>query len=460
MKEIKIHKQRKKNLNATRKIALSFALVILTGSILLSLPITNKGEPTSYLNHLFIATSATCVTGLVPVVPAEQYNLFGQIVIMALIQIGGLGFLTFLSMFLVHTKKLTLQSKLTVQESLNITSLENLPRFLKNVIGYTFLFETVGAILLALVFVPEYGFIQGVYYGIFHAVSAFCNAGFDVLGANSLIGYQSNVIVNLTICSLIILGGIGFYVWFDVGNKIKTGLKYDRSVKKIWQSFELHSKLAISITIGLLSIGTLLFLLTEYDNALLDMNFFEKLLCSFFQSTTLRTAGFATVDYSTLNVVTKAFMCLLMFIGGSPAGTAGGIKTTTLGLMLAIAKSSIKGENHIHCFERRIEDSVLKNILTMLLISMSIVFCGILILSITDSKSFIDLTFEVFSAFATVGLSANYTAGLSSIGKITIILLMYIGRIGPVTMMLSFLRQSKINHTHHAVYPKGEILIG
>ena len=320
--------------------------------------------------------------------------------------------------------------------------------------------KPLGAILLALVFVPEYGFIQGVYYGIFHAVSAFCNAGFDVLGANSLIGYQSNVIVNLTICSLIILGGIGFYVWFDVGNKIKTGLKYNRSVKKIWQSFELHSKLAISITIGLLSIGTLLFLLTEYDNALLDMNFFEKLLCSFFQSTTLRTAGFATVDYSTLNVVTKAFMCLLMFIGGLPAGTAGGIKTTTLGLMLAIAKSSIKGENHIHCFERRIEDSVLKNILTMLLISMSIVFCGILILSITDSKSFIDLTFEVFSAFATVGLSANYTAGLSSIGKITIILLMYIGRIGPVTMMLSFLRQSKINHTHHAVYPKGEILIG
>ena len=292
MKEIKIHKQRKKNLNATRKIALSFALVILTGSILLSLPITNKGEPTSYLNHLFIATSATCVTGLVPVVPAEQYNLFGQIVIMALIQIGGLGFLTFLSMFLVHTKKLTLQSKLTVQESLNITSLENLPRFLKNVIGYTFLFETVGAILLALVFVPEYGFIQGVYYGIFHAVSAFCNAGFDVLGANSLIGYQSNVIVNLTICSLIILGGIGFYVWFDVGNKIKTGLKYNRSVKKIWQSFELHSKLAISITIGLLSIGTLLFLLTEYDNALLDMNFFEKLLCSFFQSTTLSYSRF------------------------------------------------------------------------------------------------------------------------------------------------------------------------
>lgn len=210
---------------------------------------------------------------------------------------------------------------------------------------------------------------------------------------------------------------------------------------------------------GLLLSGTLLFLAIEYNNELLGLSFSDKILCSFFQSTTLRTAGFATVDYGKLNIATKVYMCIFMFIGGSPAGTAGGIKTTTFGLMIATAVSQLKGENHIHCFERRIEDNLLKNLLTVLLISASIVFSGIMILSITDSASFIDLTFEVFSAFATVGLSANYTATLSYIGKVTIIILMYIGRIGPLTMLLSFMKETRINKTH-TVYPKGEILIG
>ena len=210
------------SMRPTRQIALSFFMVILIGSILLTLPISNNGEATSYLNNLFIATSATCVTGLVPVVPAEQYNLFGQLVIIMLIQIGGLGFLTFLNLLLVMIrKKISLTNKLVMQEALNQSSLNEIPKFLKNVIKYTFLVEGIGAVLLALVFIPDYGVVKGIYFSIFHSISAFCNAGFDVIGSNSLIGYQTNIIINLVIPGLIIMGGLGFVVWFDVAKGMK-----------------------------------------------------------------------------------------------------------------------------------------------------------------------------------------------------------------------------------------------
>ncbi len=459
MREIKKKIKHAKPMSATRKIAFSFIFVILVGSVLLSLPIANKGAPTSYLNNLFIATSATCVTGLVPVVPVQQYSIFGQVVILLLIQIGGLGFITFISMIFVYAKKMTLNSKLTLQEALSVTSLHNIPRFLKNVIGYTFLIELIGAILLSIQFTRDYGIIKGMYYGVFHSISAFCNAGFDILGDTSLMSYQTNTLVNLTIASLIILGGLGFYVWFDVANKIKAGIQNRFTLRKIWKTLELHSKLVIVVSTVLLGLGTLLVLIFEYHNQLEHLSFSKKILCSFFQSVTLRTAGFASINYGALNLCTKVFMCIFMFIGGSPAGTAGGIKTTTLGLIVATAKSSFRGESSIHCFERRIDTDLLKHIVTMLFISILVVFSGILVLSITDPDNFIDLMFEVFSAFGTVGLSANYTMTLSCIGKIAIIILMYIGRIGPMTMMLSFTGRLDINQSKR-VYPKGEILIG
>ena len=460
LKEISGKVVKQKKMSPTRQIALSFALVIFIGSLLLTLPVANKAAPTDYINHLFIATSATCVTGLIPYPPVEQYTLFGQLVILALIQIGGLGFLTFLALFYVKAKKrLSFTNKLVMQEAMNVTSLENLPKFLRNVVKYTFLFELIGAILLATQFVPDYGLIYGIYLGIFHSVSAFCNAGFDVIGAQSLIPYQTNVVVNLTICALIILGGLGFFVWFDIAKNLKLKDLPTRAVKHFHHFFELHSKIVLMMTTILLVSGTVLFYILEHDTVLKDLGFFDGLLVSFFQSTTLRTAGFATVDYSQLCTATKLFMCLFMFIGGSPAGTAGGVKTVPVAIIIATMKSVFKGESHIRMFERRIEDDVLKRVLTILLTSLTLVFIGAMILSITEDASFIDICFEVISAFGTVGLTIGITSDLTVIGKIIIILLMYAGRIGPITMILSFMRKSRKN-TGHVVYPKGEIILG
>lgn len=454
--------KRKKMIRPTRQIALSFLGVIFIGSLLLSLPIANKGQPTHYINHLFVATSATCVTGLVPYPTVSQYSLFGQIVIIVLIQIGGLGFLTFLTLIYITAKKrLSFTSKLVMQEALNINTLNNLPRFLRNVVSYTFIFETIGAIILSTQFIGDYGLLKGIYMGIFHSVSAFCNAGFDIIGDSSLVPYSANIVVNLTICSLIILGGLGFCVWFDVGNKVKEGYELKKSLKGILKSLELHSKIVLTMTLTLLLSGTIFFFVFEYQNpkTIGNMSLPNQILVSFFQSTTLRTAGFATIDCSNLMLVTKALMCIYMFIGGSPAGTAGGVKTVSLAIIIAVMHSVFKGEDHVNIFKRRIENDLLKRTISIFMISLGLVFLGILILCITENHDFIDLCFEVFSAFATVGLTAGFTPGLSFVGKIVIITLMYIGRIGPITMVLSFMRKSQKNNGK-MIFPKGEIIIG
>lgn len=459
-------KKRHHSLRPTRQIALSFLLVILIGSILLTLPICNQKGATSYLNNLFVATSATCVTGLIPVVPSEQYNLFGQIIIIILIQIGGLGFLTFLNLLIIMIKKkLSLTNKVVLQEAFNQPTLDNLPKFVKNVIKYTFIVEGIGALLIALVFIPDYGMIKGIYYSIFHSISAFCNAGFDVLGSNSLINYQTNGIINLVIPGLIIMGGLGFIVWFDVANCFKKEFKRPAkfSKKHLFKSFSLHTKLVLIVTIILLIAGTGLFYLCEYQNpqTIGNLNLLDQLQISWFQSATLRTAGFASVDMAGLAPATKFMMCVIMFIGGSPAGTAGGIKTVTFALGILEVYNIYHGRKEVTVFARRIPKHLIVRSFAIISMALSLVMISIFILTLTETASFIDICFEVVSALATVGLSASLTPSLTSIGKIVIIILMYIGRIGPITMMISFARKSYLRAGKKEVkYPDGNILLG
>lgn len=450
----------KRNVSPTRIIALSFFAVILIGSLLLSLPVSTYTS-VSYIDHLFTSVSATCVTGLVTLTVCDTYTIFGQIVILLMIQIGGLGFLTLLSMFLVKFKKrLSYSNKMIMQEALNQNSLNDMSLYIQRVIKYTLLFEGIGAILLLLVFIPKYGVITGIYYSVFHSISAFCNAGFDLLGSNSLIDYQSHLLMNMIITFLIISGGLGFVVWIELKDKIVKYIQKKMSVRKVFINLSLHSKIVLSTTLLLIFGGMFLFLALEYNNTLKELSLFDKILVSYFQSVTTRTAGFASVDMSILKDSTKFIMCILMFIGGSPAGTAGGLKTVTIAIIILSCISMVKGKQKVSVFNRTIPDIIVKRTLTFALISLFMTFVAVMILSISENKEFIDVLFEVYSAFATVGLTASLTPSLSLIGKIVIMILMYIGRIGPLTMMLLFVKKYNQLSGKEIEYPDGDVLIG
>lgn len=466
METVDFHKsKKKKSFSSMRRIAFSFFMVILIGSLLLACPFSNQGTIAPYIDHLFIATSATCVTGLVPVVVADQYTLIGQLVIILLIQIGGLGFLTLLNMFIYALRKrLTYTNKIIMQEALNQNSMAAIGIYIKRVIKYTAFFELMGAVLLSFVFVPEFGVVKGLYYGLWHSISAFCNAGFDVIGPNSLIPYQTNILVNLTIAGLIIAGGLGFVVWIDLRmswRHYKENFKFFK-LKTFFSSLSLHTKVVLTATVSLLLGGTLVILLLEYNNpgTIGSLSFGDKVLASFFQSTTTRTAGFASVDMAALHDSTKLFMSILMFIGGSPAGTAGGIKTVTLVISLMYIFSLQNGYETVSMFKRRVDDQVVKRSLTIAILSFFICTLGLFILSMNEGADFIDLIFEVFSAFGTVGLSASLTPTLTVLGKIVIIILMYIGRIGPLTMVFVFAKKYKQKKGQDIMYTTADVLIG
>lgn len=450
----------KRNVSPTRIIALSFLAVILIGSLLLSLPVSTYTS-VSYIDHLFTSVSATCVTGLVTLTVCDTYTLFGQIVILLMIQIGGLGFLTLLSLFLVKFKRrLSYSNKMIMQEALNQNSLNDMSLYIQRVIKYTLLFEGIGALLLLLVFIPKYGVLTGIYYSVFHSISAFCNAGFDLLGSNSLIDYQSHLLMNMIITFLIISGGLGFVVWIELKDKIVKYIQKKMSVRKVFINLSLHSKIVLSTTLLLIFGGMFLFLALEYNNTLKELSLFDKILVSYFQSVTTRTAGFASVDMSILKDSTKFIMCILMFIGGSPAGTAGGLKTVTIAIIILSCISMVKGKQKVSVFNRTIPDIIVKRTLMFALISLFMTFVAIMILSISENKEFIDVLFEVYSAFATVGLTASLTPSLSLIGKIVIMILMYIGRIGPLTMMLLFVKKYNQLSGKEIEYPDGDVLIG
>ena len=395
-------------LNPPRVLALGFGILIFIGAILLNLPVASQnGESIGFINALFTSASSVCVTGLVVVNTANYWTLFGKIVIISLIQMGGLGFMTMATlMALIIGKKITLKERLIIKEQLNQKTMSGLVNLTKYVILSTFAIEGIGAILLSTRFIPRYGLAKGIWFSIFHSISAFCNAGFDIIG-NSMIPFADDLIVNLTISFLIIIGGLGFATYIDI------------SRNKRFKRLSLNSKLVIIITIALIVSGTVLIYAIEWNNpdTLAPLGIKDGILASFFQSVVTRTAGFNSVDISKLKDTTVFIMILLMFIGGSPGSTAGGIKTTTFGAVILTTIAVIKGHKDVEVYKKRISHEIIYRSLAIVSVGLFLVICVSLLLTITEGATFLDLLFETTSAFATVGLSRGITPNLTKIGR-------------------------------------------
>ncbi|TCU67472.1 trk system potassium uptake protein TrkH [Tissierella praeacuta] len=435
-------------LDPPRVLALGFGSLILIGAILLNLPIaTQGGKSIGFINALFTSASAVCVTGLVVVNTGEFWSLFGQIVIILLIQIGGLGFMTMATIgALIIGKKITLKERLIIKEQLNQETMSGLVKLTKYAVLSTFAIEGIGAILLSTRFIPTYGLKKGIWFSIFHSISAFCNAGFDITG-NSIVPFVGDFIINMTISGLIILGGLGFSVYIDISR--------NKSFKKL----HLHSKLVLTITVILLVVGMIIFLLIEFNNpyTIGNLNTGEKIISSFFQSVVPRTAGFNSVNIGGLLDTTVFFMIILMFIGGSPGSTAGGIKTTTFGTLILTTVGVIRGKKDVVAYRKRIADEVINRSLAIATVGMTLIIIVSFILTVTEPADFLDVLFETTSAFATVGLTRGITPNLTNFGKLLITLTMYAGRVGPLTMAFAFAKKAKVSNFR---YSEGNILVG
>ncbi len=426
------------SLSTTHIILLSFLGVILIGSLLLYLPIsTQSGESVSYIDALFTSTTSTCVTGLVTLPTVSTWSTFGHIVILVLIQIGGLGTITFMSaIMLLMRRKFSVHNRLLIQDAFNLNTMAGLVRFVKKVLFGTFIVELTGALLYMIVFIPDFG-VKGIWISIFNSISAFCNAGIDIIGEVSLCDYATNPLINLVTSALIVMGGIGYIVWWDIPYVMK---KAKTQGIRCLKHLTLHSKLALFSTAVLIFSGTALFLILEYNNPLTikDHSLFDKIQISFFQSVTTRTAGFASIPQENLTNPSAIVSLLLMFIGGSPTGTAGGIKTVTALILLASAISTIKGKEDTTLFQRTISKEALSKAVAVFTMSFIIMFTSAFLLSAVCDASVIDIFYETVSATATVGLSRNLTASLNDIGKLIIIFTMYLGRIGPISLAIAF----------------------
>jgi trk system potassium uptake protein TrkH len=438
----------KVELNPPRVLTLGFGTLILIGALLLNLPIASKsGESIGFINSLFTSASAVCVTGLVVVNTAKYWSLFGQIVIILLIQMGGLGFMTMATIVaLLAGKKISLKERLVIKEQLNQQTMSGLVRLTKYVILLTFVIEGIGAFLLSTRFIPIYGFKKGLWFSIFHAVSAFCNAGFDIIG-NSMVSFVGDFTINMTICFLVIIGGVGFSVLIDIGK--------NKSFKKL----RLHSKLVISITIILIIVGMLIILVIERKNpdTLMYLSKGERLLASFFQSVIPRTAGFNSIDISKIYDTTAFIIIILMCIGGSPGSTAGGIKTTTFGATFLTTIAVVRGNKDVVVFKQRLNQDIINRSLAIVIIGLMLIISVSILLTITEDAYFLDVLFETASAFGTVGLTRGITPNLSNIGKLIIALTMYAGRVGPLTMAFAFSQRQKQASYR---YSEGNIMVG
>ncbi|MBO5213024.1 MAG: potassium transporter KtrB [Clostridia bacterium] len=444
--------------STTQIIMISFLAAILIGSLLLALPISTKsGEPIPYIDALFTATTSTCVTGLVTVPTVTTWSIFGQAIILLLIQVGGLGIITVMAgLMLVLNRKMGLRKSTLICDSFNLNSLFGLSDFVKKVLVGTFLIEGVGALLYMTVFVPDFGAI-GVWISIFNSVSAFCNAGIDIIAENSLCDYALNPVVNTVTSFLIISGGIGYIVWIDVLRVLKDAKKCGiRCFKKL----TLHSKIVISATAFLIIAGALAIFIFEYNNPLTikDFSLFDKIQVSLFQSITTRTAGFATIPQENLTNPSAIICLLLMFIGGSPVGTAGGIKTVTIVVLIATMISTIKNKNEVSLFDRALSNQITRKAVAVTGMSFAIMFISTVLLSATIDASTLDVVYETVSATATVGLTRNLTPFLNIWGKIIIIATMYFGRIGPISLAIAF--NSKKEAVNNIKNPTEDISVG
>ena len=447
-------KHRPKRASATQIVALVFAAIILLGTLLLALPAASRdGISCGLRPALFTATSATCVTGLVLYDTWSQWSGFGQIVILCLIQVGGLGFMSVatLLVFLLR-RKISLRQRLIIAQSLSVNDIMGVVRLQRLVLTGSFCVEAAGALILTLRFWPEYGFGKALRWGVFHAVSAFCNAGFDIFGSiapgQSMIGFQSDPVVLLTLSALVIVGGLGFLVWENIARS--------RSVR----GFSVYTRLVLIMTLALTVIGWAGTCLLEWNNpgTLGPMSVGDKLLNGFFQSVSMRTAGFASVDQGKLTESGKAFSCVLMFIGGSSGSTAGGIKTVTFLVVLLTIGARARGKNTVCVFKRTIPNEQSQNAMIISFIVLALAMFGGIFISATSPMCFTDALYEAVSALATVGVTAGGTASLSIPAQILIIIYMYFGRVGVLTISLGFLAGDQAEERFR--YAETNLLIG
>jgi len=449
MESLKILKKTK--FSEVQVLALGFFIVIFIGGTILSLPISSaSGEATNFLDSIFTATSATCVTGLVTVDTGTHWNLFGQTVIMILIEIGGLGFMSFATFISVLIgRRITLKSRLLMQEAMNTFNIQGLVKMLKKVMLFTFIIQFIGALILSTQLIPEFGVARGIYISIFSSISTFCNAGFDLFGNfNSYTTYYDNSIILLTVSALIAIGGLGFIVLLELYNY--------KSTKKL----SLHAKVVLLITTILIVGGTIVMFILEYNNpnTIGNMNIKDKIVNSIVASISPRTAGINSVPIDKMTTTSKFITVILMFIGGSPGSTAGGLKTSTFGIILCTAISVIKGKENADIFGRTIPRGLQLKAVTLSIIGMGLVTTVTMALTIAEpNEAFLDVLYEATSAFGTVGLTTGVTQRLSEPGKIIIIMLMYLGRVGPLTVVMALISRKK--GTNYK-YPEGKILIG
>lgn len=443
----------RRHLSQGQFIAIGFILMILIGALLLDTPMASRsGQSIGFLSALFTATSASCVTGLVVADTATQWTLFGQIVVLILIQIGGLGFISIGVFFsIVLRRKIGLRERGLMMESTNALQLGGIVKFARRIVAGTAIVEGVGALLLMIRFIPEFGILKGIWYGIFHSVSAFCNGGFDLMGAkygkySSLVAYYDDPLVNIVIMSLIVIGGIGFVVWGDL-------------LKNRWhfKKYLLHTKIVLLMSTILIFGGALLFYWAERNGVLKGMSVSGQILSSLFASVTARTAGFNTVDTAAMSGASKLLTAALMFIGGSPGSTAGGIKTTTLFVLLMGVKKNVTGAYGIQAFGKRLEDDALATASIIATLNMGITIITIFIVMGMQPFAMQDVVFEAFSASGTVGITAGITRDLNTVSRILMIMLMYLGRVGSLSFALAFMESKK---KPKVMLPKESISIG
>ncbi len=443
---------KRKGLSHIQIIALGYFCIVLFGTLLLMLPAaTRTGTGAHFTTALFTSVSSSCVTGLILENTATYWSTFGQVVILGLIQIGGLGYMTIATVFYrLVIRKRGLREKVIMAESINTTRMNNFSFLIKKILWGTILIEFIGALLLSIRFIPLFGVGKGIYYSVFHSVSAFCNAGFDLLGSptpfSSLTAYNNDPLIILVISALIILGSLGFIVWDDI------------TVKRFrFKKFALHTKIVLTVTFVLLISGSVLFFVFENNNLFADMSLSDKILNSFFSSVTPRTAGFNSVDIASLSESSKLLTVILMFIGGSSGSTAGGIKTTSFFVILAFVFSSIRGREHISTFEKTINPEFLHKAILIISINLTLAISGTFVICAFENVSISNALIESFSAISTVGLTAGITPSLSTVPQIVIMLLMYCGRVGSVSFAAALFEKK---NKAPIAYPSESITVG
>lgn len=449
--------------NTMRILVIGFLGVILGGAVLLWLPICNE-KPISFLDALFTSTTSVCVTGLITIVPRYQFTVIGKVILLILIQIGGLGVIACITaFFMLMRKKITLKERIVIQETYNMNSLGGLVGMIRKILIGTLVVEGAGAVLYAIQFIPEYGVLKGIWYGVFHSISAFCNAGIDILGEDSLAKYVTNPLINITTMLLITLGGIGFTVWYDVIDNGKRIHRHEVPRKWWFTRLTLHSKIALTTSLILFLAGTILTFILEYNNpaTIGNLKLGQKILASAFQSVTTRTAGFFTFPQAGMHEETGFLHTILMLIGGSPGGTAGGLKTTTFAMLFLAFLTMLRGGHDIECFGRKIDEDNFRVGFVAIMLALGVYITGTIAIAMIepDTVTFQRIMYETASAFATVGLTADLTTKLSEGSKIVLMLLMYIGRVGPMTIALLFAEKVSLKEKLRTL-PTEKIMIG